>query len=220
MQGHAFKENIGTHTNINNRGGAGGSRCLVYMRLLSLDFPAEQCSNPKHHICMFARPHLWRTEMRKLGALAMPLAPPPPQAPTRQTYYWFQSQLLFSPSVTGCCMFGFALFSPFASCCLFLSHTQASQRPTQNTSAWTEPQRSSCFWSPSIESSTADLIWLSRWETRSCKHGEKRFNLISLPACYGNSNPLILNVCCFFFFSLPLTPSDPSSCWSVNLTLK
>lgn len=87
MQGHAFKENIGTRTNINNRGGGGGSRCLVYMCLLSLDFPAEQCSNPKHHICMFVRPHLWRTEMRKLGALAMPLVrsfstPPPP--PTRR----------------------------------------------------------------------------------------------------------------------------------------
>lgn len=152
MQGHAFKENIGTRTNINNRGGGGGSRCLVYMCLLSLDFPAEQCSNPKHHICMFVRPHLWRTEMRKLGALAMPLVrsfstPPPPPTRRPPDNFIIDSKancrsLPHSPVFLDIL---YALFLPFASFCLPLSHTQANQRPTRNTSAWTEPQQSSCF---------------------------------------------------------------------------
>lgn len=152
MQGHAFKENIGTRTNINNR--RGGSCCLVYMCLLSLDFPAEQCSNPKHRICMFVRPHLWRTEMRKLGALAMPLVhsvstPPPP--PTRRPPDNVISDskanyrsLPHSPVF----FFVYFVWSVLTVCIFFafpLSHSQANQRPTWNTSAWTEPQQSSCF---------------------------------------------------------------------------
>lgn len=132
MQGHAFKENIGTRTNINNRGGGGGSRCLVYMCLLSLDFPAEQCSNPKHHICMFVRPHLWRTEMRKLGALAMPLVrsfstPPPPPPGAHQITLLLIPKPIADPSLT--CFFGYFVCSVLTVCIFLPSPLSHSGKP-------------------------------------------------------------------------------------------
>lgn len=144
MQGHAFKENIGTRTNINNR--RGGSCCLVYMCLLSLDFPAEQCSNPKHRICMFVHPHLWRTEMRKLGALAMPLVhsvstPPPPPPGAHQITLLVIPKPITDLSLTHLFFFLYILydlFSPFAS---FLPSPSLTLRQTRDLRGILQPEQ-------------------------------------------------------------------------------
>lgn len=151
MQGHAFKENIGTRTNINNRGGGGITLFGVHVPPLTW-FPrwAMQQSKASYMYVCASPPVENRDE--KTGSIShasRPLLFYSPSPPTRRPPDNFiidsKANCRSLPHSPVFLDILYALFLPFASFCLPLSHTQANQRPTRNTSAWTEPQQSSCF---------------------------------------------------------------------------